>query len=262
MIIFIQINGNKSSWITIKFKDFFGQSRCFCSVQQVPLVETRARSQHFQTNTRPPLLSAWGPEGSRKRPNALLNSTVKHCNVATTTANGFHLGLLEILKTQPLFSSLSPILLHSHSNSSGPWRALELFGSGTKLRKKRHFNSIFKLLNWCNDGWKMFLNLMVFCVCFTIYKKSLNKNTRKCCITEGRGPRRVTAFLGLDLVLSIRLWKTSKSVSSRTRRWMRPVYRGLTIVPQLWQNRSCDIQSLGRGQSLLCASPVLSSVKL
>lgn len=177
MIIFIQINGNKSSWITIKFKDFFGQSRWFCSVQQVPLVETRARSQHFQTNTRPPLLSAWGPEGSRKRPNALLNSTVKHCNVATTTANGFHLGLLEILKTQPLFSSLSPILLHSHSNSSGPWRALELFGSGTKLRKKRHFNSIFKLLNWCNDGWKMFLNLMVFCVCFTIYKKSLNKNT-------------------------------------------------------------------------------------
>lgn len=38
--------------------------------------------------------------------------------------------------------------------------------------------------------------------------------------------------------------------------WMRPVYPGLCIVLQVWQNGSCDMHSPGRGQSLLCVSLV------
>lgn len=37
---------------------------------------------------------------------------------------------------------------------------------------------------------------------------------------------------------------------------MSPVYPGLCIVPPVWQKGSCDMLSSGRGQSLLCASPV------
>lgn len=36
--------------------------------------------------------------------------------------------------------------------------------------------------------------------------------------------------------------------------WMSALYPGLGIVPLIWQNGSCDVHSVGRGQSLLYAS--------
>lgn len=58
----------------------------------------------------------------------------------------------------------------------------------------------------------------------------------------------------LDLVLSGFVNLLNSVIKKRL--WMRPVFAGVAIVPQVWQKGSCDMNSLGNGQRLLCASAV------